>query len=213
MHLPKTYYWCCFSAEYSQLPTKLLRYFGFVFSMYVLSHFTRSYLNLCNPTDCSLPGSSVHGILQARVLEWVAVTSFRDLPNSVIEPASLTSPVWAGRLFFVFLPLAPSGSPFVFTPPPNVVLTSLSAAFSLKTYLFQEPHFQMYQKTHPLLFWQLHLLKLSLESINMPHHPCLNSVHTTFVYKIILILFSGFKVITYGHQPSTQKFSAAEERT
>ena len=28
---------------------------------------------LCEPTDCSLPGSSVHGILQARILEWVAI--------------------------------------------------------------------------------------------------------------------------------------------
>ena len=31
----------------------------------------------CNPTDCSLPGSSVHGVLQARILEWVAVSSSR----------------------------------------------------------------------------------------------------------------------------------------
>ena len=30
-------------------------------------------LTLCNAMDCSLPGSSVHGILQARILEWVAV--------------------------------------------------------------------------------------------------------------------------------------------
>ena len=29
---------------------------------------------LCNPMDCSLPGSSVHGILQARTLEWAAVS-------------------------------------------------------------------------------------------------------------------------------------------
>ena len=28
---------------------------------------------LCDPLDCSLPGSSVHGILQARILEWVAI--------------------------------------------------------------------------------------------------------------------------------------------
>ena len=28
---------------------------------------------LCDPMDCSLPGSSVHGIFQARVLEWVAI--------------------------------------------------------------------------------------------------------------------------------------------
>ena len=32
---------------------------------------------LCDPVDCSLPGSSVHGILQARILEWVAVLSSR----------------------------------------------------------------------------------------------------------------------------------------
>ena len=31
-------------------------------------------LTLCNPMDCSSPGSSVHGILQARILEWVAVS-------------------------------------------------------------------------------------------------------------------------------------------
>ena len=31
----------------------------------------------CNPMDCSLPGSSAHGILQARILEWVAISSFR----------------------------------------------------------------------------------------------------------------------------------------
>ena len=29
---------------------------------------------LCDPMDCSLPGSFVHGILQARVLEWVAIS-------------------------------------------------------------------------------------------------------------------------------------------
>ena len=34
-------------------------------------------LALCNPMDCSPPGSSVHGILQARILEWVAISSSR----------------------------------------------------------------------------------------------------------------------------------------
>ena len=33
---------------------------------------------LCNPVDCSLPGSSVHGISQARMLEWVAIFSSRE---------------------------------------------------------------------------------------------------------------------------------------
>ena len=31
-------------------------------------------MTVCNPTDCSLPGPSVHGILQARTLEWVAIS-------------------------------------------------------------------------------------------------------------------------------------------
>ena len=34
---------------------------------------TQSCLTLCDPMDCSLPGSSVHGIFQARVLEWVDI--------------------------------------------------------------------------------------------------------------------------------------------
>ena len=37
------------------------------------SEVAQSCLTLCDPMDCSLPGSSVHGILQARVLEWVAI--------------------------------------------------------------------------------------------------------------------------------------------
>ena len=38
---------------------------------------TQSRSTLCDPMDCSLPGSSVHGILQAGILEWVAMPSFR----------------------------------------------------------------------------------------------------------------------------------------
>ena len=38
------------------------------------SEVTQSCLTLSNPIDCSLPGSSVHGIFQARVLEWGAIT-------------------------------------------------------------------------------------------------------------------------------------------
>ena len=38
---------------------------------------TQSCLTLCNPVDCSPPGSCVHGILQARILEWVAISFSR----------------------------------------------------------------------------------------------------------------------------------------
>ena len=43
---------------------------------------------LCDRMDYSPPGSFVHGILQARILEWVAVPSSRDLANPRIEPRS-----------------------------------------------------------------------------------------------------------------------------
>ena len=45
-------------------------------------------LTLCDPMDSSPPGSPVHGILQARILEWVAMPSSGDLPNPGIEPRS-----------------------------------------------------------------------------------------------------------------------------
>ena len=40
-------------------------------------YFLQSWAALCNPMDCSPPGSSVHGILQVRILEWVAMPSSR----------------------------------------------------------------------------------------------------------------------------------------
>ena len=46
--------------------------------------------------DCSPPGSSVHGISQARILEWVAFPSSGDLPDARINP---TSSELAGRFF------------------------------------------------------------------------------------------------------------------
>ena len=52
------------------------------------SEVTQSCLTLCDPVDCSPPGSSVHGLLQARILEWVAISFSRDLPNPRIEPRS-----------------------------------------------------------------------------------------------------------------------------
>ena len=42
---------------------------------------------LCDPTDCSPPGSSVHGISQARILEWVAISFSGDLPDPGTEHA------------------------------------------------------------------------------------------------------------------------------
>ena len=57
---------------------------------------TQSCVILCDPIDCSPPGSSVHGILQAGILEGAAVSFSRDLPAPGIEPAP---PALAGRFF------------------------------------------------------------------------------------------------------------------
>ena len=53
----------------------------------------------CSPMDCSLPGFSVHGILQVRILEWVAMTAPGGRPGPGIEPVSLMPPALAGRFF------------------------------------------------------------------------------------------------------------------
>ena len=62
---------------------------------------------LFDPMDCSPPASSVHGILQERILEWVVIPSPGDLPNPGIEPASSVSPVLQADS----LPTEPSGKP------------------------------------------------------------------------------------------------------
>ena len=66
----------------------------------------QSCLTLCDPLDCSLPGSSVHEILWARILEWV-FPSPGDLPDPGIEPKFLVSLHWqVGSLL-----LMPFGKP------------------------------------------------------------------------------------------------------
>ena len=66
---------------------------------------SQSRPTLCDPMDCSLPGSSVHGILQARVLHWVAISFSRDL-----EP---TSPALACGFFTAESPVKPDRSPLL----------------------------------------------------------------------------------------------------
>ena len=51
---------------------------------------------LCNPMGYSPPGSSLHGIPQARILERVAMPPPGDLPNPGMKPMSLKSPALAG---------------------------------------------------------------------------------------------------------------------
>ena len=49
----------------------------------------QSCLTLCDPMDCSLPGSSVHGIFQARVLEWGAIAFSEYTPHPILKLSHL----------------------------------------------------------------------------------------------------------------------------
>ena len=63
-----------------------------------------SCVQLCHPMDCSPPGFSVLGIIQARILKWVPFSSPEDLPDPGIE---LRSPI----LQLDYLPCEPPGKP------------------------------------------------------------------------------------------------------
>ena len=67
----------------------------------------QSCLTLCDPMECSPSGSSVHEILQARILEWIAFPPLGDLPHPGMEPASAEAPALQADL----LPLSHQGSP------------------------------------------------------------------------------------------------------
>ena len=72
-----------------------------VFLLYACVH--AKLLQSC-PTFCKPHGSSVHEILQTRMLEWVAMPSCRGSPDPGIKPTSLTSPALAGRFFITSTP-------------------------------------------------------------------------------------------------------------
>ena len=54
----------------------------------------------CNPKDCSTPGFSVHGISQARIIEWIFISFYRTSLDPGIEPRS---PALAGRFFTIIV--------------------------------------------------------------------------------------------------------------
>ena len=58
------------------------------YSWCVHAHLLQLCLTLRNPMDYNPSGSSVHGILQARILEWIAKTPPGDLPLPGVEPVS-----------------------------------------------------------------------------------------------------------------------------
>ena len=66
-------------------------------------------LTLCDPMDCSPPGSSVHGILQSRILEWIAMPTSWGSSSSRDQTCLLC----LLHCMWIFLTPGPAGKPFL----------------------------------------------------------------------------------------------------
>ena len=92
------------------------------------------HLTLCNPMDCHWPSSSAHGISEARIQEWIAVSysmgSSRPRNQTRISCVSCI-----GRQIFFFLITAPPRKPFVYMPISNPSLC-ISMVICLYLYLY-----------------------------------------------------------------------------
>ena len=82
-----------------------------------------SRVRLCDPVDCSLPGSSIRGILQVRILEWVAISFSRG-------SSPLRDLTWVPHWQVDYLPLSHQGSPFLMINGTNLLHHVSSLFFS-----------------------------------------------------------------------------------
>ena len=98
----------------------------------------QSCLTICDPVDCSPPGSSVHGMLQARILEWVAMLSSRGSS----QPRDQTQVSCTADGFFT---IEPPGKPMVLILPPrkHKLATFTLYNFFLSQHCFPQTSFLM----------------------------------------------------------------------
>ena len=122
--------------------------FPFIIFLFCLCLVTSLCLTLCNPMDCSVLGSSSHGILQARILERVAIPFSRGSPHPRDHPqasriAGRFSVVWAMKEDFSFENSynIDVGSLDVF---PEVSETVLISFFSFFSMLLCFSYFQLF---------------------------------------------------------------------
>ena len=125
----------------------------------------QSCLTLCHPMDCSPPGSSDHGIPQARILSGLLFPPPGDLPNPEIEPMSLTSPALADTLFT--------------TEPPGRLTSNGNGPLSREKRYFIHRSFSRSQGIHSPFTWkpqgkdpsQRVAFYWCLETLPFPHPP------------------------------------------
>ena len=102
----KSFRYICISTSTNRFIRNIFLDSTYIHCVRVLSRF--SHVWLCDPMDCSPPGSSVHGIFQARMVEWVAMPSSRgsSWPRGWTHISSCLLQWQVGSL-----PLAPPGKP------------------------------------------------------------------------------------------------------
>ena len=129
---------------------------------YLKSEVTQSCLILCNPMDCSLPGSSIHGIFQARILEWVAISFSRgsSWPRDWTQVSGI-----AGRRFTVWTTREALIQIYY------IIIDSLISNMIYRSDTEQEPAFRRAGEASMLSRDFHRLSHLSLESRN--YHLCL----------------------------------------
>ena len=88
----------------------------------------KSCLTLCNPLGCSPPGSSVHRIFQARMLEWVAIPQIRRAPISCVLSLPLS------MKYFLCCPLPEKASLQSFKP--DLCSSAQASFFFLPRFIF-----------------------------------------------------------------------------
>ena len=115
VHLLAAHHWakansqCTWNKGWQSFPIKdqMVYFISFAGHACVCAKSLQLCLTLCDPMDCNPPGCSVHGILQTRILEWLAMLSLGILPNRGSNPSFIPFPHWqVGSL-----PLAPPGKP------------------------------------------------------------------------------------------------------
>ena len=100
-----------------------------------VSEVAQSCLTLCDPVDCSPPGSSVHGILQTRILEWVAISFSRGSSQprdwtQVSRIAGRRFNLWATREAQAFIDMCISNSRLWVSPNPMISFDHLAFLYT-----------------------------------------------------------------------------------
>ena len=176
----------------------VVTYLNFIFNLilcFLVVVLSLSHVQLfCNPEDCSPPGSSVHGIFQARIPEWVTI-SFSRWSSQTRDWLQI---VCIGR--WVFLPLSHQGSPVLFLTLKKIAVSLLLALFWIYSFF----HFLYLSWSLMVLFvfvcgylinLNLHAyqsLKLITILILLNKRGTLNSSHSFLlsIYMILCILIT-----------------------